>query len=60
MLTSENVKARDLVEIVPLACNIAETIFKVESEGLRALSGINNKLLTNNKVAQQHQNISQN
>jgi ACT domain-containing protein len=49
-ITAENVKARDLVEIVPLACNIAETIFKVESEGLRALSGIN-KLTS--KAAQQ-------
>jgi hypothetical protein len=50
-ITAENVKARDLIEIVPLACDIAETIFKLESEGLRALA--------NKKIAQQ-QNISQN
>jgi hypothetical protein len=55
-ITAENVKARDLIEIVPVACDIAETIFKVESEGLRALSGINK--LTINKAAQQQ--ISQN
>ena len=53
-VTAENTRVRDLIEIVPLACNIAETIFKLESEGLRALSGINN--LTS-KAAQQ---ISQN
>ncbi len=56
-VTAENVKARDLIEIVPLACNIAETIYKLEIEGLRALSGINK--LTINKTAQQQQ-ISQN
>ena len=41
-ITAGNTRVRDLIEIVPLACNIADTIFKVESEGLRALSGINN------------------
>ena len=34
-ITAENVKARDLIELVPLACDVAETIFKLESEGLR-------------------------
>jgi hypothetical protein len=54
--TAENTRVRDLIEIVPLACNVAETIFKLESEGLRALSGIN-KLLTSKATTQQ---ISQN
>ena len=53
-VTDVNTRVRDLIEIVPLACDIAETIFKLESEGLRALSGIN-KLTS--KAAQQ---ISQN
>ena len=53
-ITTENVKARDLIEIVQLACDIAETIYKLEIEGLRALSGIN-KLTS--KATQQ---ISQN
>lgn len=51
---AENTKARDLAEITTAAYNIAINIFKLESEGLRALSGINK--LTN-KAAQQ---ISQN
>ena len=55
-VTAGNTRVRDLIEIVPIACDIAETIFKLESEGLRALSGINK--LANNKAAQQH--ISQN
>ena len=55
-ITAENGKARDLVELVPLACDIAETIFKLESEGLRALSGINKIII--NKATQQQ--ISQN
>lgn len=52
--SSTNTKASDLVEITTVACNIATDIFKLESEGLRALSSINK--LTN-KAAQQ---ISQN
>jgi hypothetical protein len=56
-ITAENVKARDLIELVPLACNIAETIFKVESEGLRALSDINK---ITSKAAQQYLRVSQN
>jgi len=52
-ITAENVKARDLIEIVPVACDIAESIYKLEIEGLRALSGINK--LTINKAAQQQQ-----
>jgi hypothetical protein len=59
-VTAENVKARDLIQIVPLACDIAETIFQLEKEGLRALAGINNKILTNKKISQHGQNISQN
>jgi hypothetical protein len=55
-VTAENTRVRDLIEIAPLGCDIAETIFKLESEGLRALSGINK--LANNKAAQQQ--ISQN
>lgn len=51
---AENTKPRDLAEITTAAYNIAINIFKLESEGLRALSGINK--LTN-KAAQQ---ISQN
>ena len=51
---AENTKARDLAEITTAAYNIAINIFKLESEDLRALSGINK--LTN-KAAQQ---ISQN
>lgn len=54
-ITAENIRAHDLVELVPLACDIAETIFKLECEGLRGLSGIYN--LTN-KAAQQQ--MSQN
>jgi hypothetical protein len=55
-VTAENVKARDLIELVPLACNIAETIYKLEIEGLRALSGINK--ITINKADQEQ--MSQN
>jgi FixJ family two-component response regulator len=51
---TENMKARDLAKIVPVACDIAKAIFQLEKEGLRALSGIN-KLTS--KAAQQ---ISQN
>jgi hypothetical protein len=40
-VTAGNTRVRDLIEIALLACNIAEIIFKLESEGLRALSGIN-------------------
>jgi hypothetical protein len=52
--SSANTKARDVAEITTVACNIAINILKLESEGLRALYGINK--LTN-KAAQQ---ISQN
>ena len=59
-VTAENVKDRDLIEIVPLACNIAETIFQLEKEGLIALSGINKILNNDNKIAAQQEKISQN
>ena len=48
--SSTNTKARDLAEISTVACYIATNIFKLESERLRALSGINK--LTN-KASQQ-------
>ena len=54
-ITAGNTRVRDLIEIVPLACDITETIFKPESEGLRALSGIN-KLLTSKATQQISQN----
>jgi len=59
---TENMRARDLVIIVPVACDIAKAIFQLEKEGLSALSGINKRLLNNdNKIAaQQQQKISQN
>ena len=59
---TENMKARDLVKIVPVACDIAKAIFQLEKEGLTALSGINKLLLNNdNKIAAQQQHkISQN
>jgi FixJ family two-component response regulator len=60
LTATEKTRARDLAEIATAACEIAKTNIKLECEGLRALDGINNKLLANKKVAQQQQNISQN
>ena len=42
-------KARDLAGISTVACYIATNIFKLESERLRALSGINK--LTNKSIS---------
>jgi hypothetical protein len=33
-LTAENIRARDLEKIVPVACDIAITIFELKGEGL--------------------------
>ena len=51
---TENMKARDLAKIVPVACDIAKAIFQLEKEGLRALSGINK--LTSKAAQQKSQN----
>ena len=58
---TENMRARDLVKLVPVACDIAEAIFQLEKEGLTSLSDIN-KLLNNaiKIAAPQQQKISQN
>jgi hypothetical protein len=37
---TENMRARDLVKIVSVACDIAKAIFQLEKEGLTAISGI--------------------
>jgi nitrogenase molybdenum-iron protein alpha/beta subunit len=53
-----NTKARDVAILATVAQDTAIKILKLESEGLKALSGKNNKI-TSNKVATEQQ-ISQN
>ena len=57
---TENMRACDLVKIVPVGCDIAKVIFQLEKEGLTALYGINKLLNNDNKIAAQQQKISQN
>ena len=58
LTATENTRAHDIAEIATVAYDIATNIFRLECEGLRALPDINK--LTDNKMAAQQQQISQN